>query len=403
MPTWRVTRWLTDTGRDVPDDIRRAMVGSLFTSLPVFIAGLVNSLMVAAIVTALHPQPAFILWLAAEALVCGWRLAVLVRAHRLAALGERTPTDIYLVLALAWSATIGLGAFVSLTMGSWPAAVLACISVTAMIGGMCFRNFAAPRLTLAMMALSLIPLAAGALVTGQWVLIAVAVQVPLYLAGMGQAAYRLKDMLVTTMKAERDNRYLARHDALTGLTNRTGLIQALEERLAGRPGEPGARLAVLYLDLDGFKQVNDRFGHAAGDAVLRVVAERLNAVARAGDVTARIGGDEFVLIADEVDAAGALAMGERLIGRIATTYALGGGASASIGVSVGIACAPDHGACVSELLALADAALYLAKAKGKSRCAVADEAVQAGRTLHSILAAADNDTAAGRRQARPAA
>lgn len=403
LPTWRLTRWLADSGRDVPDDIRRAMVGSLFSSLPVFATGLANSVMVAAVITAIHPLPPFILWLGLEVLVFCSRFAILFRAHRLAALDRRTPTDLYVVMALVWSASVGFGAFITLTMGSWPAALLACISVTAMIGGMCFRNFAAPRLTLAMMALSLVPLAAGAVMTGQWVLLAVAVQVPLYLAGMASASFRLKDMLVSTMKAERDNCYLARHDALTGLTNRAGLIHALEERLAGQPGRPRGRLALLYLDLDGFKQVNDRFGHASGDAVLQVVADKLNAVARIGDVTARIGGDEFVLIADDADAATALALGERLIGKIATAYALPGGASATVGVSIGIACAPDHGASVTELLARADAALYLAKAKGKSRCALADEAADVSRALLSMLVAADNAGAPGGQRDRPAA
>lgn len=403
LPTWRLTRWLADSGRDVPDDIRHAMIGSLFSSQTVLLAGLLNSVMVAAVIAAMHPTTPFILWLSAEALIFCWRLAVLMRARRLAALGRPTPTDIHLVLALLWSASVGFGAFITLTMGSWPAALLACISATAMIGGMCFRNFPAPRLTVAMIALSLVPLAAGAVMTGEWLLLAVAIQVPLYLIGMGTGSYRLKDMLVSTMKAERDNRHLARHDPLTGLTNRAGLAHALEDRLSQRPGQGQPRLALLYLDLDGFKQVNDRFGHAAGDTVLQAVAARINAVARIGDVTARIGGDEFVMIAEVADCAAAEAIGERLIAKIATTYALPGGADAAIGVSIGIACAPDHGTTVTELLARADAALYLAKAKGKSRCAIADEAAEVSRSLHSILAAAENAPASGALRARPAA
>lgn len=403
LPTWRLTRWLADSGPDVPDDIRDAMVGSLFASLPVFVTGLINSLLVAAVIAAMHPTTPFILWLSAEALICCWRLAVLMRARRLAALGRPTPTDIYIVLALVWSASVGFGAYISLTMGSWPAALLACISATAMIGGMCFRNFAAPRLTVAMIVLSLMPLAAGALVTGEWVLLAVAIQVPMYLLGMGSASYRLKDMLVSTMRAERDNRHLARHDSLTGLTNRAGLTQALESRLSERSGQQHPRLALLYLDLDGFKQVNDRFGHAAGDTVLQAVADRINAVARIGDVTARIGGDEFVMIAEEADTTAARAIGERLIAKIATTYPLPGSGGATIGVSIGIACAPDHGTTVAELLARADAALYLAKAKGKSRCAVADEAADVSRSLHSMMAAAENAASSGALRDRPAA
>lgn len=403
LPTWRLTRWLADSGPDVPEDIRHAMVGSLFASGPVIITGRVNSVIVAGAIAATHPEPPFLTWLTAEILICCWRLAVVMRANRLAALGRETPTDMHVVLALVWSATVGFGTFMTLTMGDWPAALLACISATAMIGGMCLRNFAAPRLVVAMIALSLVPLATGAVMTGQWLLLVVAIQVPLYLIGMGFGSYRLKDMLVSTMKAERDNRHLARHDPLTGLTNRAGLTQALEDRLSQRPGQGQPRLALLYLDLDGFKQVNDRFGHAAGDTVLQAVAAKINAVARIGDVTARIGGDEFVMITEVADRASAEAIGERLIARITTTYSLPGGAEAAVGVSIGIACAPDHGTTVTELLARADAALYLAKAKGKSRCAIADEAAEVSRSLHSILAAAETAPASGALRARPAA
>jgi diguanylate cyclase (GGDEF)-like protein len=187
---------------------------------------------------------------------------------------------------------------------------------------------------------------------------------------MGVASWKLNRILVSTIKAERDNDHRARHDALTGLSNRAGLTAAVERTWAAER-DGGQRIALLFLDLDGFKGVNDTFGHSAGDALLELVAGRLNRVGR-GNVAARIGGDEFVILTDTLDPIGVLRLGQRLIAEIAgRPYRLDDGSVVEIGVSVGIAFAPEHGHDFNTLLAAADAALYEAKAKGKSRCALA--------------------------------
>jgi diguanylate cyclase (GGDEF)-like protein len=143
-------------------------------------------------------------------------------------------------------------------------------------------------------------------------------------------------------------------------------------------------MALLFLDLDGFKNVNDTYGHAAGDQLLKMAAERLQRVLRANDVAARIGGDEFVVLAENLSEERALALGVSLIGAIARSYDFGNGTSANIGVSVGIAMAPDHGTDFVDLLAVADAALYEAKTAGKSRCCMASALtnISALRRLH---------------------
>lgn len=125
-------------------------------------------------------------------------------------------------------------------------------------------------------------------------------------------------------------------------------------------------LAVLYLDLDHFKQVNDRLGHAAGDALLADVAQRMRAAVREGDTVARLGGDEFAIIqpnADRPDSTMALA--RRLLARIAAPYAIDG-AEAVVGVSIGIAWYPEDGLSADDLLRHADAALYAAKRGGRN-------------------------------------
>jgi diguanylate cyclase (GGDEF)-like protein len=370
LPRWRVTRWLADSGPGVPDDIRVELVGNLFGSLPVFAGGVVNTLVVAAAIAARKPTAPFIAWLVFEIAVCVARLIVLVLARRSALKHRDTPTDMYLLLAVAWSAGVGYGVIVSMASGDWVAATLACLSAAAMVGGICFRNFSAPRLVAAMILTSLGSCIPGAVLGGQPLLYVVLLQVPLYLAAMTAAAFTLNKMLVATMRAERENNHQAKHDALTGLSNRTGLVEAVAARLMAASPD-GTPLALLFLDLDNFKGANDTFGHAVGDRLLEAVAGRLKRELSAGDVAARIGGDEFVVLAEALSHEQAMAMGQKLISAVACTYQLGDGISAAVGVSVGIAVAPEHGADPESLLAAADAALYEAKSCGKSRCCMA--------------------------------
>jgi diguanylate cyclase (GGDEF)-like protein len=217
-----------------------------------------------------------------------------------------------------------------------------------------------------MIVTSIGPCVGGALLSGEPLLYVVGIQAPMYLLAMAAAAFKLNKMMVATMRSERENDHRARHDALTGLTNRTGLIDAVETKLKMAPGHDGA-LALLFLDLDGFKTVNDTFGHAAGDQLLKNVGESLHRQLRAGDVAARIGGDEFVVLAEGMTRERAIALGEQLIAAVGRSYTIGDSTVAAIGVSIGIAMAPEHGTCVEDLMAVADAALYEAKSNGKAR------------------------------------
>lgn len=372
LPRWRATRWLAECGSDVPQDIRVALIGNLYGTLPVFVGCILNTLLVAAAITARSPTPLFIAWLAVEIAICSARLAVLILARRRALARRPTPTDVNLLLSVAWSGSIGYGALISLATGDWVAATLACVSAGAMVGGICFRNFSAPRLCGTMIVLSLGPTIPGALLAGQPLMLVLFFQIPMYLAAMIMACFRLNRMLIATMRAERENDRRARHDELTGLANRSGLVGALEERLSRRRAR-GETLALLYLDLDDFKVVNDTHGHAAGDLLLENVAQRMRGLLHEGDLPARLGGDEFVVLAANCTAEEATAFGWRLIEVIGAPYDLGSGVSARVGVSVGIALAPAHGRKAADLLRAADAALYQAKFAGGSRCQTASE------------------------------
>lgn len=370
LPRWGITRWLADAGPTAPDDIRVALIGGLYGSLPVFAAGAINTVAVAGAIAIRQPTTLFVSWFIIELAICLARLTVLVVAHRAMRARRETPTDLHLLLAVAWSASVGFGVVASLASGDWVVATLATLSAAAMVGGICFRNFSAPRLAGTMILLSLGPIVPGAALAGEPLLYIVYLQVPMYLAAMSAAAFRLNKMLIATMRAERENGHMAHHDALTGLWNRAGFVDALNARLKTSAGD-GGPLAVLFFDLDNFKPINDTFGHAAGDKVLKAVAERLRRALPDTAMVARMGGDEFVVLADGVTAEQALGMGDRIIDEVAMSCELGDAIGVNVGVSVGIAISPAHGTEAEELLAVADTALYEAKSGGKSRCCLA--------------------------------
>jgi diguanylate cyclase (GGDEF)-like protein/PAS domain S-box-containing protein len=164
------------------------------------------------------------------------------------------------------------------------------------------------------------------------------------------------------LRDEERMRHEAVHDPLTGLANRTLLRDRLEHALARFERDRG-ETAVLFVDLDNFKQINDAHGHAAGDAALVELSRRLQTAVRPGDTIARLGGDEFVALCEHVDEESAVAVGRRLLDAIRLPFSAGGAEhelSASVGIALGHSDA-------EVLLANADAATYRAKAAGRGR------------------------------------
>jgi diguanylate cyclase (GGDEF)-like protein len=173
-------------------------------------------------------------------------------------------------------------------------------------------------------------------------------------------------------------RQQALHDSLTGLANRALFRDRLAHALQRSDRIPGARCAVLFLDLDDFKYVNDAQGHAVGDALLGIVAERLRSTLRPADTAARLGGDEFaVLIEDVAGGAQVAAVADRIVAAIARPVVVGGH-ELSVRVSLGVATSPEGGESVDELLTNADAAMYVAKAAGKGRSAIYEPGMRIG-------------------------
>ncbi len=166
-------------------------------------------------------------------------------------------------------------------------------------------------------------------------------------------------------RAEARLRDLAHHDHLTGLPNRFLFADRLELAIS-RALRHGTRLALAFIDLDHFKPINDRLGHAAGDHVLRCIAGRLSEAVRRTDTVARLAGDEFVAILEDAGSDEEIArIVDKVLTRICQPIPVAG-TEVSVGGCIGIALFPDHGAGDEELLAAADKAMYRAKASGRN-------------------------------------
>jgi diguanylate cyclase (GGDEF)-like protein len=188
------------------------------------------------------------------------------------------------------------------------------------------------------------------------VIVGVAVLTLLFRLNMRELSRRLEAEAIACQEARRD--------PLTGLPNRRSLLERLETAIPSARRH-GHQLALLYVDLDGFKQVNDTLGHTAGDEVLRQAAERLKRTTRAEDVVARLGGDEFLIALPHVENAQDVALASaRIVQAIARPYGVYGH-EARISASIGVAMYPHDGENLQQLVAHADTALYMAKANGK--------------------------------------
>jgi diguanylate cyclase (GGDEF)-like protein len=191
------------------------------------------------------------------------------------------------------------------------------------------------------------------------------------LVAFGEALGAQLGEFTVRRRAEEQLLHHALHDPLTGLPNRVLFFDRLDQAIVRQQREH-APLAVLFLDFDGFKAVNDRFGHAGGDEVLRLAAARVASALRAEDTVARFGGDELVVLSEHVAGArGAAGIAERIQEQLRAPIDLHG-EPVPLSASIGICIAPAEGATRDELLRTADVAMYQAKAAGRARYVIAE-------------------------------
>lgn len=360
LPTNRRLRWLV-THRDALDEnLLRQLLAGPFSSRSALFAGALNSLLISWTCAFLNPTPVFIGWMILDTLI--W-LARLVLVHCIQLMGGLAPprlSEVSLILGLLWTATLGMGTAACILSGNAVLQVLGCTSAVAMNGAIAMRNQGIPRYAFLQILLTDVPMKLATLFQPEPMLRLFLLQAPLYLTANWILLNHLNRNLVRSLTAEADSRWQATHDDLTGLYNRAGILALLEGAL--HPPRSGAgRIAVFYLDLDGFKEVNDTQGHAAGDRFLRTCGGLLASSVRQSDFAGRLGGDEFLLVMQEPTEEGARELAQRILERLAAQDM-----SASIGIALQ---QPREDS--SSLLARADQALYTTKLAGKGGFQVA--------------------------------
>jgi diguanylate cyclase (GGDEF)-like protein len=358
-------RWMTDPGRHVPAYIRDVMLVELFTSTGAIAAGFLNTSMVNIAAILLHCGGVFWFLLVADLIMGGLRLLVIRRVLIARKTGAPSPTNFHLITSLAWAAILGAVGYLAMSSNIPSLQTMSTATTIAICGANLPRFYPAPRFAIAMFSLELLPLIAGTLVASDHALRVIAMMTPGYYFAAFAIITRLQKISIAFQLASHESKFQARHDPLTGLLNRFGLSEALADHAFGDLPS----LILFYLDLDGFKQINDTHGHPAGDALLRQVAERLKTATRGQDFAARVGGDEFVVVAPGMLPDDAEDFARRLIRRIEAPYRLEEAGEVRVGVSIGYACAPEDCVTLAGLYRQADAALYDVKLsmKGTTR------------------------------------
>ena len=352
--------WLMQWSRGTPLELRPAMYGALLSSPGAIIMGAINGLFVAGLAHFTIGGGIFVIIMVAEFIVLSTRLVSLRRLRAARSKGEIPQIDIPITLSILWCTLQGLLFFFAMRTGSTAIMVVTAAHCMGLVGPLCARNYAAPRLALLLVGLCVLPFVFGAASTGEPLMLALVALLPGFVLGVLQLMAHYRGAMLTALSAEMTNAERARHDPLTGLLNRHGLEKVVQGLSRGEV------FSLVCFDLDGFKPINDRFGHAAGDQLLREVADRMRSALSDGQVLARIGGDEFLTLLPGQGPDATEATIKAIIAEVSgTPYAVEGKSLVEIGMTAGFACYPDDATAMAELLVLADRALYAAKNAGK--------------------------------------
>jgi diguanylate cyclase (GGDEF)-like protein len=359
--------WLLAGSPQDPDEIRNELLQQRARKTRTLAVAIFASLLIATIAAALTAAPWAYAWVVAELVLGSIRIYLMMKDVAKAKGSQHTGTTIAPIWAgLASIMLISAGCFQCVRSGNLPLVLMAGIGIANLIGGISSRNAGTPRYGALLICILTLPFAVATMLSPIPFLFLVGLQTPLYTAGMIFLLLENHKVLLDLHRSEHSNRRMAHHDLLTGLPNRAMNLKLFADLLAA-PGPDAAsvrsKLAVFCLDLDGFKAVNDGFGHAMGDAVLVAVAERLRASVREVDFACRLGGDEFVVLLPDITGEEAVSVARRIISRVSEPFAFA--PTVRIGVSIGIAAAPRDGATADELLRAADRAMYEAKRRGK--------------------------------------
>jgi diguanylate cyclase (GGDEF)-like protein len=359
----RLTR--PDASRDC--DLRPELIGTILGTVSMMaFGGLCVMLTILLYMWLADPMTGLVLLLIAG-LGMAARLSVLAQAGRATGATERFHAErAVIATGLCWAAIVAITGSACALTGDTILLTLSALVVTGLTFGMAFANAGAPMFARVQVAITLVPFIVAIAFSGVPGIRLVALQGPLWLIGIFSIIGRSHRLLAELARSHQTNRVLAFSDSLTGLANRAQIMKILTARCDMPTPQDIRSTYLLYLDLDGFKAVNDNYGHGAGDHLLCEMAVRFRAIVRSGDVIGRIGGDEFIVILADVTEAQIRSVAERLV--IAAGLPIevvGAPVRVQIGASVGgarIVARDPH-----RSIQAADAMLYRAKQEGKGR------------------------------------
>ena len=375
-------RELRHSDQAIAAHVRETLVASLYASPQSLIIGALTSSAITVIVALVSSDVAMTECAAAIAIVAAmrivdalglqWRGPAMEPSSR-GATWARRHEILYRSGALGYSAL--LGTFGLLTLLHTDDGVLQLLAVTTTIGyaaGIAGRNAGRPWIALSQLCLASLPLSVGLVASAEPLKVMLAAVIVLFVVAMIEITLQTYDVILTATVASREKAALADHhaavarrDDLTGVANRTAFRERFEEQLRALRGSDHW-LAIHWLDLDRFKEINDSFGHLAGNALLTAVASRLNGAFGATGIVARLGGDEFAVVCMVEQQADALTIGCRIIDLVERPVHHDG-RKLHVSASIGIAIAPIHGPDADTLLKNADLALYRAKDGGRGQ------------------------------------
>lgn len=362
--------WLSSAPTRESAKVRARLLDTLYDRKAFILFGTLSVVMltVSAAVLTGKMWPWF--WLVADLLLLVFRLHTIDLCEKAKAARLPPPVRGLMLGGAAWCLLLGAGCAACVLSGHAGLLLLAGVNVAAVIGAISSRNAATPRYAVLAVALVSLPFAVSTIFSPVPGAFLAGLQFPLHIAGIVIIIVRNYESHVRLVRAELRNRQLARTDPLTGLPNRAALNEALGAHCAALSAKGLHRqesFAVLSIDLDGFKAVNDQHGHAMGDSLLILVADRLQKGIRPRDQVFRPGGDEFVVVMPEASFEEADYVARRLIEKLSLPFQLRSGDLAEVGTSVGSAFAPQDGVTPDALLAHSDHALYVVKRSGKGR------------------------------------
>lgn len=375
----------------LPDAVYRDLLAPLFAmAIPILGFGILYAVVGTLVLVSWHSGPVLALVLCSS-IVTAIRLVIIRAYHRAGGLAQEIPALRRWEKRYTWATCACAGLIASLNLvalaAPHPLVHLATVSLIFTFGaGIVSRNAVRPRLCLLGQTITVVPVSLGMLVhatrigaltvTGQFFILEAILL--LVVAAMSIESVRhLYQSALEHLTTKHDLGNLARYDPLTGLANRLLVRESFFKQ--AQSCRIDQQIAIHYLDLDGFKAINDQFGHPVGDRLLIQVAARLGAAVRGDDIVGRLGGDEFVVLQPGVlHADQAELLARRIIRQLSESYRIDD-TEMQISASVGISLAPVHGLDLDRLLQCADAALYRSKRKGKAQVHFCEDSPPPGR------------------------